>query len=89
MTFAISLDPDQTRQNVYPDHDHPICLTLRWYSWKNFVVKADLEKISRRQKKYNKFPRSQRVKTDGMESILNIMLKLFVFRRPILTYEQM
>ena len=29
-TFANSLDPDQTRQNVQPGLD-PICLMLCWY----------------------------------------------------------
>ena len=39
ITFANSLDPDQARQNVGPDLN-PICLTLRWYSGKNFLKKS-------------------------------------------------
>ena len=35
ITFANSFDPDQDRQNVGPDLD-PNCLTLWWYSRKNF-----------------------------------------------------
>ena len=59
ITSANSLDPDQARQNVGPDLD-PICLTLRWYSWKNFSRKLILKKFSRQQK--SGFPRGQRVK---------------------------
>ena len=43
-----SLNPVQARQNVGPDLDQ-ICLTLWWYSWKNFSKKMILKKISRRQ----------------------------------------
>ena len=35
ITFANSLDPNQVRHIVGLDLD-PICLTLRWYSWKIF-----------------------------------------------------
>ena len=37
VAYANSLDPDQARQNVGPDLD-PICLTLRWYSWKKLEL---------------------------------------------------
>ena len=40
---------------VRPDLD-PICLTLFWYSWKNFSKKFILKKISRRQKCMKNFP---------------------------------
>ena len=36
ITFENSLDPDKARHFVGPDLD-PTCLTLWWYSWKNFV----------------------------------------------------
>ena len=49
ITFANRLDPDQARQNVGPDLD-PNCLTLKWYSKKNFSKMLILKKISRRQK---------------------------------------
>ena len=49
ITFTNSLDPDQAQQNVGPDLD-PNCMTLWWYSSKNFAKKLILEKISRRQK---------------------------------------
>ena len=55
ITFANNLDPDQARQNVGPDLD-PICLTLLWYSWKNFSKNLILKKISRRQKSMQNFP---------------------------------
>ena len=38
ITFANRLDPDQARQDVWPDLD-PICLTLRWYFLKIFLEK--------------------------------------------------
>ena len=47
--FANSLEPDQARHNVGPDVD-PNCLILWLYSWKNFLKKLILKKISRRQK---------------------------------------
>ena len=40
-----SLDLDQARQNVWLDL-YPICLTIWWYSWKNFLKKADFENKS-------------------------------------------
>ena len=43
ITFTTSLDPDQARQTVGPDQD-PNCLTLRWFSWKNFFKKLILKK---------------------------------------------
>ena len=43
ITFANSLDSDQARQNLRPDWDW-ICLTLRWYSFKEFTEKVDFEK---------------------------------------------
>ena len=43
MIFANRLDPDQAQQNVGPDLD-PICLTLCWYSPKNFSKKLILKK---------------------------------------------
>ena len=42
ITFANSMDPDQTGQNVKPDPD-PKCLTPWWYSWKKFYEKVDFE----------------------------------------------
>ena len=48
ITFANRLDPDQAGQNVEPDLD-PICLALRWHSWKNILKKLILKKINRRQ----------------------------------------
>ena len=44
------MDPDQARQYVGPDLD-PICLTLRWYSWKNFSKKLSLKKTADDKKK--------------------------------------
>ena len=41
--FEISLDSDQAWQNVGPDLN-PICLTLWWYSWKNFLKKLTDDK---------------------------------------------
>ena len=56
LTFANSLDPDQARQNIGPDLDRN-CLTLRWYSWKNFFRKSWFwTKISRRQKNMKNYP---------------------------------
>ena len=60
ITFANSLDPDQARQNVGPDLD-PSCLTLWWYSWKNFLKKLILKKVSKWQKKHAKLPSRQSV----------------------------
>ena len=37
--FANSFNPDQAQQNL-----DPICLTLKWYSWKNFSKKLILNK---------------------------------------------
>ena len=50
ITFANSLDQDQTRQMVGSDLD-PMCLTFWWYSWKIFLNKLIRKKIHRRQKK--------------------------------------
>ena len=50
ITLANSLDPDQDRQNVGPDLD-PNCLTLWWYSWKNFRKKLILERNPQRMRK--------------------------------------
>ena len=47
---ANRLDPDQAQQNVGPDLD-PICLTLRWYSWKKFSKYLILKKKSADDKK--------------------------------------
>ena len=52
ITFSNSLDPVQTRLNIWPDLD-PNCLTLLWHiynSWNNFLKTSNLKKISRRQK---------------------------------------
>ena len=49
ITFSNILNPDQARQNVRPALD-PNCLTLSWYSWKNFLEKLILKEISRQQK---------------------------------------
>ena len=48
LTFALSLTPDHAWQNVRPDLD-PNCLSLWWYSWKNFLKKFR-KKISRWKK---------------------------------------
>ena len=48
-----------TKQNAGPDLD-PNCLTLWWYSRKNFSKKLILKKNSRQQK-HEKLPRRQRV----------------------------
>ena len=50
ITFANSLDPDQARQNVWPDLDAN-CLTLWWYSWKSFLKKLIFKKITTDDKK--------------------------------------
>ena len=47
ITFANRFDREQTRQKVGPDLD-PNCLTLRWYSWKNFRKKN--QKIKKNMK---------------------------------------
>ena len=44
------MDPDQAQQNIRPDLN-PNCLRLRWYSWKNFSKKVDLEKKSANNEK--------------------------------------
>ena len=61
ITFVNSLDPDKARKDVRPDLDTN-CLTLWWYSWKSFLKKLILKKISRWQKKHERFPSRQRVK---------------------------
>ena len=50
MTFANSLDPDQTQQNFGSDLDQN-CLKLLWHSWKNFLKKLILNKKSADHKK--------------------------------------
>ena len=52
--FANSLDPDQTRQNVWPDLDLKLFDTLI-VSLTAFFEKFDFEKISRRLKSGNNF----------------------------------
>ena len=52
---ANSLDPDQAWQNVRPDLD-PNCLTLWWYSWKNFSKKMILKKKSADNKSMQNYP---------------------------------
>ena len=49
--FENSLDHDHAQQNVGSDLD-PNCLTLWWYSWKNFSKKVDFKKIIRRHETY-------------------------------------
>ena len=39
------MDPDQAQQNVGPDLD-PNCLTLLWYSQKNYFEKKNIIEIS-------------------------------------------
>ena len=53
ITFANSLDPDQARHYVGPDLD-PNCLTLWWYSWKNFSKKMFLKK--KKKKRMTNYP---------------------------------
>ena len=61
LNFCKQFGPRSGRQNVGPYLD-PSCLTLWWYSWKNFSKKLTLKKISRRQdKKHDIFSRGQRV----------------------------
>ena len=60
--FSNNLYPDQAWQNVRPDLD-PNCLTLWWYSWKNFLKNLFLKKISRRQKSMKYFPVGKELKT--------------------------
>ena len=50
ITFANSLNPDQTRQNVRPDLD-PNCLTLRVFL-KEFFEIVDFEKNEQTAKKF-------------------------------------
>ena len=61
ITLANRLDPDQARQNVKSDLD-PNCLTLWWYSWKNFLKKLLLKKSPQTTKWHAKLPNMQRVK---------------------------
>ena len=74
MTFANSLDPDQAQQNVGLDLD-PICLTLRWYSWKNFSKKLILKKAADDIKMF-KYPSMQRV--HSVECLINGQIKLSI-----------
>ena len=55
ITFANSLDPNQVRHKVRPDLG-PICLTLWWHTWKNFLKILILKKICRRQKIMKNYP---------------------------------
>ena len=48
-------DPNQARQNIQPDLD-PICLTLRWYSWKIFFKKLILKNSADDKKSMKNFP---------------------------------
>ena len=74
ITFAISLDPDQDRQNVGPDPDRQIrtdkMSVLIWIQtvWHYnsvpeflFLKKLNLKKVSRRQQKHEKLPSMQQV----------------------------
>ena len=68
ITIANSLDPDQARQNVRPDQ-YLNCLTLMVFL-KEFLKKSILKKISRRQKKHERFPRGQctlNLKHEGLD----------------------
>ena len=58
ITIANSMDPDKARPNVWSDLD-PNCLTLRWYSWKNFSKKFILKKNLQTTKKHENFPRGK------------------------------
>ena len=49
-------------QNVGPDLD-PNCLTLWWYSWKNFLKMFILKKISRRQQSMKNSPACKELNT--------------------------
>ena len=59
ITFANSLDQNQDRQNVSLDLELN-SLTLLQCSWKNFLNKSILKKVSRRQQKYELLPSMQR-----------------------------
>ena len=71
-TFANSLDPDQTQQNVWPDQDQN-CLTLRPnIPERIFLKKWILKKKSLDDKKHAKLPSRQIVKY-----MLRIVLTVF------------
>ena len=61
MTFANSLDSDQTRQNVGPDLD-PNCGSVDLKNL-NFFNKVDFEKESRQQIIYENYPTCKELKT--------------------------
>ena len=61
VTVTNSLDPDQAQRHVGPGLD-PNCLTLWWYSWKNFSKKLILKIISRRRK-HAKLPSMQELES--------------------------
>ena len=71
ITFANSLDPDQARQNVWPNLVR-ICLTLRsgMVLLKEFFEKIDFEKKNQQTtKKHEMFPRMQRIKNDMVSKL--------------------
>ena len=61
ITIAVSLDPNQARQNVWPDLD-PNCLTLMVFP-KEFFKKVDFEKNLQVTRRHAKLPSMQRVNT--------------------------
>ena len=63
--FENSLDPDQARHNVGPDLD-PSCLTLWWYSSKNFRKKLILKKSADNNKSMKNHPEGKELKSDFM-----------------------
>ena len=64
ITFANSLDQDQARQNVGPDLG-PNCLTLWWYSWKNFFERVNFKENPQTTKKHAKLLSMQRVNCES------------------------
>ena len=60
ITFANSLEPDQVQQYVSPDLDSNL-LTLWYCSWKNFLKKFMLKKVSAQQQKHEILPSMQKV----------------------------
>ena len=57
---ANSLGPDQAQQDVRPDLD-PNCLTVWWYSWKNFSKKLILKKNQQMTKKHAKITQHTKI----------------------------
>ena len=59
---------DPTEHRAWSDLN---CLTLWWYSWKNFSIKQILKKIGRRQNIVEKFPACVKLKSYHYRSFEN------------------